>query len=128
MDASSTYQDSLPIHPDSLIARLTALNLPFESHTHPPLRTVADSKEHRAGFLTKEDGGAHIKNLYLRDRKKNNFLAVIEEDKDVDLKKLSDQLAQGVYRLAVLIDCSNFVVCARGLLPLWRCYMVMKNK
>jgi len=95
MDASSTYQDSLPIHPDSLIARLTALNLPFESHTHPPLRTVADSKEHRAGFLTKEDGGAHIKNLYLRDRKKNNFLAVIEEDKDVDLKKLSDQLGAG---------------------------------
>ena len=95
MDASSTYQDSLPIHPDSLIARLTELNLPFESFSHPPLRTVADSKEHRAGFLTKEDGGAHIKNLYLRDRKKANFLAVIEEDKDVDLKKLSDQLGAG---------------------------------
>ena len=95
MDASSTYQDSLPIHPDSLIARITELNLPFESFTHPPLRTVADSKEHRAGFLTKEEGGAHIKNLYLRDRKKNNFLAVIEEDKDVDLKALSDELGAG---------------------------------
>ena len=95
MDASSQFQESLPLHPDALIAHIEALNLRYESFSHPPLRTVADSKEHRAGFLAKEDGGAHIKNLYLRDRKKQNFLAVIEEDKEVDLKALSDKLGAG---------------------------------
>ena len=95
MDASSTYQDSLPLHPDRLLAHITDLNLSYESFTHPPLRTVADSKAYREGFLSKEDGGAHIKNLYLRDRKKANYLAVIEEDKDVDLKALSDELGAG---------------------------------
>ena len=95
MDASSQFQDSLPIHPDALLAHIEALNLSYESFSHPPLRTVADSKEYRAGFLSKDEGGAHIKNLYLRDRKKQNFLAVIEEDKDVDLKALSDKLGAG---------------------------------
>ena len=98
MDASSQFQDSLPLHPDRLIAHITALNLSFESFSHPPLRTVADSKDYRAGFLSKEEGGAHIKNLYLRDRKKANFLAVIEEDIYVDLKALSEDL--GAARLS----------------------------
>ena len=90
-DASSQFQDSLPTHPETLRAKITALGLHFENYNHPPLRTVADSKLVREGFLTKEEGGAHIKNLYLRDRKKKNFLAVIEEDKDVDLANLAEQ-------------------------------------
>ncbi len=95
MDASSAFQDSLPIHPDALRTTLRELGLAFEEFTHPPLRTVADSKAYRDGFLTKEDGGAHIKNLYLRDKKKQNFLAVIEEDKEVDLKALGAAMGAG---------------------------------
>lgn len=92
MDASSAYQDSLPIHPDRLVAAISALAIPMTSYTHPPLRTVADSKDFRDELLTTKEGGCHIKNLYLRDKKKRNFLAVIQEDKEVDLKALADCL------------------------------------
>ena len=98
MDASSAYQDSLPIHPDTLLEKIVSLGISTNNYSHPPLRTVADSKAFRDELLTTEEGGAHIKNLYLRDKKKRNFLAVIQEDKDVDLKALADGL--GAHRLS----------------------------
>lgn len=89
MDASSAYQDSLPIHPETLLAKIESLGIACTTFTHPPLRTVADSKGFREELLSQEEGGGHIKNLYLRDKKKKNFLAVIQEDKDVDLAALA---------------------------------------
>ena len=70
LDASSLFQDSLPIHPDVLTSDLRTLKIQFEQFEHPPLKTVGESKAHRDGMLTKREGGAHIKNLYLRDHKK----------------------------------------------------------
>ena len=87
MDASSVFKDSLPTTPDSLIALLTSLNISFTKYTHPPLRTVEDAKAHRGDML-----GTHIKNLYLRDRKKRNFLVVTEEDRPIDLKVLGENI------------------------------------
>ena len=46
-------------------------------------------KKVRDGFLTTQQGGGHIKNLFLRDKKKNNFLLVLPEDAELDLKALS---------------------------------------
>lgn len=92
MDASSAYQDSLPLHPDKLIAKIESLAIAYKSYSHPPLRTVADSKDFRDELLSEAEGGCHIKNLYLRDKKKRNFLCVIQEDKEVDLKLLADAL------------------------------------
>ena len=95
MDASSQFKDSLPTTPDRLIATLTSLDISFTTNTHPPLRTVEDAKAFRGDLQ-----GAHIKNLYLRDRKKRNYLLVAEEDKAIDLKALpglidSDRLSFG---------------------------------
>ena len=95
MDATSKFKDSLPTTPDCLMATLTLLDISFTKHTHPPLRTVEDAKAFRGDLK-----GAHIKNLYLRDRKKRNFLLVVEEDKTIDLKSLpgligSDRLSFG---------------------------------
>ena len=81
MDASSQFKDSLPTTPDMLMATLVSLEICYSTHTHPPLRTVEDAKAFRGDLK-----GAHIKNLYLRDRKKRNFLLVVEEDKEIDLK------------------------------------------
>ena len=64
---------------------LTSLDISYTTHTHPPLRTVEDAKTFRGDLQ-----GAHIKNLYLRDRKKRNFLLVVEEDKSIDLRALPD--------------------------------------
>ena len=77
------------------MAALAALEISFTTHTHPPLRTVEDAKLFRGDLK-----GVHIKNLYLRDRKKRNFLLVAEEDKAIDLKALparvgSDRLSFG---------------------------------
>ena len=95
MDASSGFKDSLPTSPETLMSTLTSLNISYTAHTHPPLRTVEDAKAFRGDMQ-----GTHIKNLYLRDRKKRNFLLVVEEDKSIDLKALpgligSDRLSFG---------------------------------
>ena len=95
MDASSAFKDSLPTTPETLMTMLTSLGISYTTHTHPPLRTVEDAKAFRGDLQ-----GAHIKNLYLRDRKKRNFLLVVGEDKSIDLKVLpgligSDRLSFG---------------------------------
>jgi len=87
MDASSAYKDSLPTTPETLMQRLTDAGISFSRHEHPPLRTVEDSK----AFRGKMDG-THVKNLYLRDRKKRNFLVVAQEDRDIDLKALPEKI------------------------------------
>ena len=94
-DASSLFQETLPIHPDVVISQLIGLKIAIEKFHHPPLNTVSDSKKYRDNMLTKKDGGGHIKNLYLRDHKKNNYLVVIQEDRKVDLKKLSLLMQSG---------------------------------
>lgn len=87
MDASSVFKDSLPTLPEALLDKLTSLNIDFTIHRHPPLRTVEDAKALRGDMI-----GAHIKNLYLRDRKKHNFLLVVQEDQLIDLKALGAQI------------------------------------
>ncbi|AWB48391.1 aminoacyl-tRNA deacylase [Gemmobacter aquarius] len=88
MDASSIWQDSLPVTSDALIAGLDALGIGYRRYDHVPLRTVADAK------LVQDAMGAglHVKNLYLRDRKKKNWLVTLEQDRDIDLKRLGDQI------------------------------------
>ena len=90
MDASSKFKDSLPTTPESLLALLDALAIDYVTHHHPPLRTVEDAKSFRGDMP-----GIHIKNLYLRDRKKCNFLIVAQEDRVIDLKNLDQKMGCG---------------------------------
>lgn len=95
MDASSEFKDTLPTTPDALLAILDSAGIEYTRHIHPPLRTVEDSKGHRGGMP-----GTHVKNLYLRDRKKRNFLLIAQEDRAIDMKSLpevigSDRLSFG---------------------------------
>ena len=62
---------------------------------HVPLRTVEDSRKVQGQFLSLEEGGGHIKNLYLRDNKKRNVLLVAEQDRQIDLKTLNAKLGTG---------------------------------
>lgn len=86
-DASSAFEDSLPMSSVAMLAVLDELGITYALHTHPPLRTVADSQQLRG-----EIDGAHIKNLYLRDAKKKNFLVVAEESRAIDLKSLGGDI------------------------------------
>lgn len=76
-----------PASPENLFARLDALGIRHVTHHHPPLHTVAESVELR-GVLP----GGHCKSLFLKDRKGGLWLAVMLEDRRVDLKGLSDLL------------------------------------
>lgn len=70
-----------------LMERLAALGIETRTHRHPPLRTVAESKALRG-----ELEGVHIKNLFLRDKKRNLWLVTVQEDHEVDLKALRNHL------------------------------------
>ena len=87
MDATSKFKDTLPTTPEKLLMLLDRLEIAYVMHRHPPLLTVEDSKAHRENMP-----GVHIKNLYLRDRKKQNFLLVVEEDRKIDMKSLNQKI------------------------------------
>lgn len=88
MDASSTFQDSLPVTSDALLTQMRGAGVDFELYAHMPLRTVEDAKSVQGSVVPAGSGRVDIKNFYLRDRKKRNYLVVLEQDRAVDLKAL----------------------------------------
>ena len=72
---------------EALFEQLDSLGIPHETHRHAPLFTVEESQALR-GTLP----GAHIKNLFLRDKKKNIWLVTALEDRQIDLKALRKNL------------------------------------
>ena len=95
VDASSECQDSLPISSDVILEQLDNWGIAYTRADHVPLRTVEESKKVQGQFLSSEQGGGHIKNLYLRDNKKRNVLLVAEQDRQIDLKTLNTKLGTG---------------------------------
>lgn len=77
----------MPLSSQDLFARLDALGIETRTVTHPPLFTVEDSQ-----VLRGDIPGGHTKNLFLKDKKGNLFLVVVEEDARVDLKSLHQPL------------------------------------
>ena len=61
VDASSKYQDSLPISSDAILEQLDNWGIVYTRADHVPLRTVEDSKKVQGQFLSSEQGGGHIK-------------------------------------------------------------------
>lgn len=76
-----------PADPDTLFRRLDALGIAHETHRHPPVFTVEDAKALRGALP-----GAHIKNLFLRDKKKRIWLVTAQEEQRIDLKALKRRL------------------------------------
>ena len=66
-----------------LLARLEDLGIEIVMHRHPSLHTVQESQDLRGTMP-----GNHIKNLFLRDKKRNQWLVTVPEDSKVDLKAL----------------------------------------
>ncbi len=69
--------------PDELFAFLDRLGIVYTTVTHPPLFSVEESR-HLRGKIS----GAHTKNLFLTDRKRNLFLLITEENAFIELKRL----------------------------------------
>ena len=76
---------------NDLLNRLDDLCIAYTTYRHPPLFTVRQSQTQRSIHF-----GSHIKNLFLRDKKRRMWLVTVEEECVVDLKNLKHALgAQG---------------------------------
>ncbi len=87
MDASSDYAYALPTSPKSLYNLHFVKKLPITIFEHPPLFTVYDAKKYRDNMH-----GFHTKNLFLRDKKKKNYLVIAHEDSSIDLTRLTERI------------------------------------
>lgn len=80
-----------PIDDAGLYARLDTLGLSHVTHEHAPLHTVEQSRALRGDLP-----GGHIKNLFLRDKKRRMWLVTVLEGREMDLKSLRRRIgAQG---------------------------------
>jgi 8-oxo-dGTP diphosphatase len=78
--------------PAQLVFReLARLGIHYELATHPPVFTVDEAKRHRPPSET----GAHIKNLFLRNKKGAMWLVTTLEDRPVDLRALGARIGAG---------------------------------
>lgn len=71
----------------TLEEKLKTLNINYEKVEHPAVYTVEEAKEK----VPKIDG-VGCKNLFLRTQKKEAFLYTLSEDKQINLKSLSEEL------------------------------------
>ena len=76
-----------PLTPDDLFARLDALGIAHRTYSHPPVFTVAEATALRGSLP-----GGHCKSLFLKDKKGGFWLAVMLEERRIDLKKLASRL------------------------------------
>ena len=92
MNQTQTQDDlkPLPTTPDRLFEVLQALDIQYECHHHEAMFTVEQSSA-----LKKDIPGVHCRNLYLRDKKKKNFLVVAANETEVDMKILQEKLGCG---------------------------------
>ncbi|MEO3427900.1 prolyl-tRNA synthetase associated domain-containing protein [Pelagibius sp. CAU 1746] len=90
MPETESATDALPTSPEALLARLDELGIAARTVAHPPVYTVEEAKALRG-----ELPGAHIKNLFLRNKKGRMWLVTCLEDREVDLKALGQRLEAG---------------------------------
>ena len=92
---SSSFQDQLPISSDDLLNILKDNRVDFKLYQHKPLHSVNESKIEQELIFSKNKNSVHIKNLFLRDNKKRNYLITCEQDKIIDLKRLKEKIGSG---------------------------------
>lgn len=80
----------LPTTPAQLYKLLDELDITYTHYDHDPIFTVEEGLHLKANIP-----GTHCRNLYLRDKKKNNYLITATNDTDIDLKILPDLIGCG---------------------------------
>ena len=81
---------ALPTSPETLLQQLDQLNLPYTVYEHEAVFTVEESQG-----INVDMPGYYCRNLFLRDKKKQNFLLCLCDETPVDLKKLPELLGSG---------------------------------
>ena len=77
-------EELIPQYDDQgLIALLDEKGISYSLHHHPPVFTVEEAQK-----WCEPLPGTHIKNLFLRDRKRNYYLLTLRDKTQVDLKAI----------------------------------------
>lgn len=77
--------------PEELFKQLESMGIETHTITHPAVFTVEEARQHRPAA----EEGVHIKNLFLRNKKKKMWLVVAREDLPIDLKALGAAIGAG---------------------------------
>ncbi|MEM7743042.1 MAG: prolyl-tRNA synthetase associated domain-containing protein [Pseudomonadota bacterium] len=72
---------------DDLYALFEAQDIAYTHHPHPPLHTVEESKELRG-----EIPGAHVKNMFLKDKKDRLWLVTCLEYRQIRIRDLEKEV------------------------------------
>ena len=83
---------SVPATPANLFRRLDELEIIHQTFEHAPVFTVEEAKSLRGKL-----DGAHTKNLFLYNKKKQMWLVVSLEDRLIDLKALAAHVGAGCF-------------------------------
>ncbi len=73
--------------PEELFARFDELGIAHQTYSHAPVFTVAEAAALRGSLP-----GAHCKSLFLKDKKGGFWLAVMLEQRRIDLKRLAARM------------------------------------
>ena len=85
----------LPTSSIQLLKQLDEWKIIYKHFTHEPLISVNESKLLQEKLFGNNKENGHIKNLYLRDKKKSNILFVAHQDAIIDLKLLAENINVG---------------------------------
>ena len=72
---------------EELLSVLTQINIEYTNHEHPAVYTVEEADLHHGGIE-----GAHSKNLFFKDKKKNLFLVVTLSEKPIIIKEVAKKI------------------------------------
>ncbi len=72
---------------EELLAVLDRIGIGYTNHEHPAVYTVEEADLYHDGIE-----GAHSKNLFFRDRKKNLILVVTLSDKPINIKDVGNKI------------------------------------
>ncbi len=86
-DGDRLLSHELALHDPAtkLFSLLNSLNIAHDTREHPPVFTVAQAQRHRPA----DERGAHVKNLFVRDKKGAMWLVTAPEERALDLAKLA---------------------------------------
>ena len=85
----------MPATEDELFTLLDDLAIETTTYRHPPVFTVEESQESCSHIA-----GEHCKSLFLKDKKNNFILAILSEDRRLDMKALFKSGGLDVGRLS----------------------------
>ena len=77
-----------------LFGFLSTLDIQTTTHRHTPVFTVSEAQALRATSSIAMDGG-HAKTLFLRDKRKQRALVVVDENRQTNLKLLAPKIGLG---------------------------------